>query len=525
MPSQAVVWHNEPMIAACLRAALAGLLLALVAGSALAQPLPRIERERCVFRAPRGDKIECYTLVVPENRANPKSQEVRLKVAVLKAKRPLAADPLIYLAGGPGDSPLVASTAGADPLSEGDWWNDTATIRKRRDVIIISQRGAGGSTPNLDCFEPRTSEPARVKRRAVTEPQEREILLRCRADFDKRKIDLAMYGTPTLADDVADLVKAMQLGKVNLYGISYGTRWALEIMRRHPGIVRSAVLDGIYPPQVNGEQNEPEIVRTVFEQLYGECAADKLCRERNPDLARNVRDVLTQADRTPLELTLALEDGPQPVKLDGSKLLLVLLHMMRQGEAALVPEAVTALKRGDKRIVKQFAEDLEEDDGGLLETNAQQFGGLFNTIECRETWAGVDHNARERAIQAGGVYSLTAQLSKLPAFCPVWRVPVAPPAERQPVTAPIPTLLMSGSYDWLTPATWGREAAKHLPEARHVIFRAQGHGVSSQDQCAARLRDEFVDAPDPRWPLPCRADTPPDFAGAAERVKALEKKE
>ena len=90
----------------------------------------------------------------------------------------------------------------------------------------------------------------------------------------------------------------------------------------------------------------------------------------------------------------------------------------------------------------------------------------------------------------------------------------------------IPTLLLSGGYDWLTPPTWGREAAKSLSASRHVVFRAQGHGVSSQDQCAARLRDEFVDAPDPRWPLPCRADTPPDFTTAAERVKTLpEKKE
>jgi pimeloyl-ACP methyl ester carboxylesterase len=516
------MWHNGSMIASGHRIVLACLLLLLGMGSALAAPpLPRLERERCVFRPPRGDKIECYTLVVAENRGNPKSAEVRLKVARLKSKRPIAADPVIYLAGGPGDAPLVASTAGADPLAEGDWWNDTAVIRKRRDVIIISQRGAGGSSPNLDCFEPRSSEPARAKRRAVTEPQEREILLRCRADFDRRRIDIGMYSTPALADDVADLVSVMQLKHVNLYGISYGTRWALSVMRRHPGIVRSAVLDGVYPPQINGEQNEPEIVRTVFEQLYAECAADKLCRERNPDLAGSVRAILTEAERAPLELTLQLEDGPQPVKLDGAKLLLVLLHMMRQGEAALVPEGVTALRRGDKRLIRQFAEDLEEDDGGLLETNAQQFGGLFNTIECRETWAGVDQGARDRAIQTGGIYSLTAQLSKLPAFCPVWRVPVATAAERQPVTSAIPTLLLSGGYDWLTPAAWGRDAAKHLPDSRHVIFRAQGHGVSSQDQCAARLRDEFFDAPDPRWPLPCRADAPPDFAGAAERIKMM----
>src|SRR6186713_326783 len=104
MPSQTVMWHNPTMIASCLRVVTAGLLVALATGGALAQP--RLERERCVFRPPRGDKIECYTLVVPENRANPKGQEVRLKVAVLKARRPLASDPLIYLAGGPGDAPL-----------------------------------------------------------------------------------------------------------------------------------------------------------------------------------------------------------------------------------------------------------------------------------------------------------------------------------------------------------------------------------------------------------------------------------
>ena len=103
----------------------------------------------------------------------------------------------------------------------------------------------------------------------------------------------------------------------------------------------------------------------------------------------------------------------------------------------------------------------------------------------------------------------------------MWRVPVAPPAERQPVTAAIPALVLSGGYDWLTPPSWGRDAAKNLPESRHVIFRSQGHGVSSQDQCAARLRDEFFDSPDPRWPLPCRADTPLDFKSAAERVKQM----
>jgi len=512
------MWHNLSMARLCWRGGLAAFLI-ILAGSALAAP--RLERERCAFKPPRGDRVECYVLIVPENREQPEGREVRLKVAVLKAKRTASAEPMVYLSGGPGDAPLVASTAGADALAEGDWWNETANIRRKRDVVILSQRGAGGATPNLDCFDPRTSEPAKARRRAVTEEQEREILTRCRSGLDRRRIDLAMYTTPALADDVADLAAAMGQSRINIYGVSYGTRWALEVMRRHPNLVRAAVLDGVYPPQVNGEQNEPDIVRRAFEQLYTDCASDALCRERHPALRATVEGAIEAAQGKPLELKLQLDDGPQPVRLDGPKLLMVLLHMMREGEAALIPETVGAIQRNDLRLVRMFAEDLESNDGGLLEQNAQQFDGLYNSIECRETWAAVDRAARRKQIEASGVYGLTAKTSKSPAFCPVWRVAPAPASERQPVKAATPTLLLSGTYDWLTPPAWGREAARHLSSSRHVVFRAQGHGVVVQDPCAARLRDAFIDSPEPKRALPCRADTPPNFIAAFERARNL----
>ncbi|CAN5922985.1 alpha/beta fold hydrolase [soil metagenome] len=512
------MWQNMSMARLWLRSGLAAFLL-ILAGQALAAS--RLERERCSFKPPRGDRVECFVLVVPENRDQPDGREVRLKVAVLKAKRTASAEPLVYLSGGPGDAPLVATTPGADALAEGDWWNETAAIRRKRDVIILSQRGAGGSSPNLECFDPRTSDPAKARRRAVTEDQEREILMRCRTSLDRRKIDLGMYATPALADDVADLAAALQLPKINLYGVSYGTRWGLEVMRRHPNLVRAAVLDGVYPPQVNGEQNESEIVRRAFEQLYAECVADTLCRERHPNLRGTVEGVIESAQAKPLELTLQLEDGPQGVKLDGPKLLMVLLHMMREGEAALIPETVAAIQRGDTRLLKMFAEDLESSDGGLLEQNAQQFDGLYNSIECRETWAAVDRPARRKQIESSGVYGLNARTSKSPTFCPVWRVGIAPTAERQPVKSSIPTLLLSGAFDWLTPPSWGREAARHISPSRHVVFRAQGHGVVVQDPCAARLRDAFIDEPDPKRALPCRADTPPNFTAAYDRARNL----
>jgi len=511
------MWHNLSMARMWFLAVAAFLLV--LAGSV--QAAPRLEKERCAYKPPRGDRVECFVLVVPENREQPQGREIKLKVAILKAKRTAGVEPLIYLSGGPGDSPLVASSPGADALSEGDWWNETAAIRRRRDVVILSQRGAGGSTPNLDCFDSRQSEPAKARRRAVTEQQERDILARCRANLERRKIDLAMYATPALADDVADLATALGQARINIYGVSYGTRWGLEVMRRHPELVRAAVLDGVYPPQVNGEQNEPEIIRRAFEQLYADCAADLVCRERQPGLRFTVESLIEGAERVPIEMTLILPDGPHTVRLDGAKVLMVLLNMMREGEVASIPETAGAARRGDLRLLKLYAEDLETNDGGLLEQNAQQFDGLYNSIECRETWPMVDRNARRRAIETNGIYGLNARASKSPTFCPVWRVTPAPAAERQPVRSEVPTLLLSGGYDWLTPPAWAREAAKTLPASRNVVFRAQGHGVVVQDACAARLRDVFIEDPNPKRALPCRPDTAPNFTAAWERARNM----
>jgi len=112
------MWHNIAMVRLWLQGGLAGGLLAallVLGGSAFASP--KLERERCTFRPPRGDRIECFTLIVPENREQPEGREVRLKIAVLKAKRTVGAEPLFYLSGGPGDAPLVASSPGADALA------------------------------------------------------------------------------------------------------------------------------------------------------------------------------------------------------------------------------------------------------------------------------------------------------------------------------------------------------------------------------------------------------------------------
>jgi hypothetical protein len=126
---------------------LVGLLVALT-GPAYAEnagppPVPRFETAPCP-KLPGADelaKASCGYLVVPENRSRPAGITIRLMVAQYPARSPeKRADPIVYLAGGPGDiAPLEVNG-----LIAADFIRD-------RDIVVMSQRGTMFSEPALTC--------------------------------------------------------------------------------------------------------------------------------------------------------------------------------------------------------------------------------------------------------------------------------------------------------------------------------------------------------------------------------------
>jgi pimeloyl-ACP methyl ester carboxylesterase len=76
-----------------------------------------------------------------------------------------------------------------------------------------------------------------------------EAMLRCRDRLIQEGIDLSAYNSAASAADVNDLRIALGYDQVNLYGVSYGSRLALTVMRDYPGILRSVILDSTYPPE------------------------------------------------------------------------------------------------------------------------------------------------------------------------------------------------------------------------------------------------------------------------------------
>ena len=105
-------------------------------------------------------------------------------------------------------------------------------LLRRRNMLLVDQRGTGRSAPiNCPALQNLVG---RYDIAAALRPQ-----LGDHAD---------LYESQLSADDVSAVIRALQLGKVELDGDSYGTFFTQVFAGRHPHQIRSIVLDSAYPP-------------------------------------------------------------------------------------------------------------------------------------------------------------------------------------------------------------------------------------------------------------------------------------
>ena len=114
-------------------------------------------------------------------------------------------------------------------------------VNESRDLVLIDQRGMGSSAP-LECEVPEdeawllTTE----QRREMT----REMLTQCLAELEA---DVTLYTQDLANQDANQILTALGYDKVNLYGVSWGTRSALLYAHQFPQHVRTLILDGSLP--------------------------------------------------------------------------------------------------------------------------------------------------------------------------------------------------------------------------------------------------------------------------------------
>ena len=454
-----------------------------------------------------GPGVECGYLTVPQNRADPNSRKIRLAVAVRKTKsQNPKPDPVVYLAGGPGNPPFVHNFD--------NWQLD-------RDLILLGQRGTMKGDPFLSCSEVDRflSDAIEIGAQdAIYSEKSADALRACRQRVAADVIDVAPYNTTESAADIADLRVAMGIERWNVYGLSYGVDLALQTLRDHPEGIRSVVLDSVPPPQANAIESGWAYAAQSFDAIFGGCAADPACAARYPDVRAEFTRLVNQLAIDPLRVTLhgGTAQGTDVV-IDGYKLAsgVVVAAAQTPGQLARIPAMIHKLATGDPT---DAATALTE----ITPPNLVSYGLMYSVL-CSEM---VPRTNAEKVYAAGkralpdfpdGVLALPAQVPSVFTDCQQWKVPAAPASVAEPVRSDVPVLLASGSFDSATPPSLAAEAAKNLPNSRVLVVPGSGHEVALNTPdaaaCFLQVMRSFYDDP-ARYNADCVASLRvPPFAG------------
>jgi pimeloyl-ACP methyl ester carboxylesterase len=417
---------------------------------------------------------QCGTLEVPEDRARPAGRKVTLSIAVLPANtldpRP---DPLFLLAGGPGQA---ASHLGPFAVQ-------LTGVRKDRDIVLVDQRGTGRSSALLcEAFKSDDS----LAEALDLDPVPRAAS--CARELAAKGVDAAQYTTAAWVEDLEAVRSAMGYPKINLWGGSYGTRAALEYLRRHPDRVRSAVLDGVVPPSSVLTLDVWTSRDRAVDAILRSCATSAACGAAHPDLDGTLASLRRELGPTGRDVPVA---DPRTGEVEIVRMtfdhVVASLHPLTYVPdlAALVPEAIGLAARGD--YAPLFAATSRVT-GALAE---QMNAALQFSVTCAEDAPRIAPDAVARAL--AGMRSRDLALRTI-AACDVWPRGAAPADAVAPVASDVPVLLISGGLDPVTPPSNGTLVAKTLPNSRHIVAAGYGHIVSPR-ACGPRLVAAFVDDP------------------------------
>jgi len=455
--------------------------------------VPRFEPAECQFRLPPGREVTCGYVVVPENRSSEADSGHRLwlHVAIVHSKSDQPApDPVVYLGGGPGGN-VSEYTYGIARMFD--------RIYRDRDVIVFDQRGVGLSQPSLDCPEVDAYVLEMLDQNPTPEEETRrslEVYQTCRDRLAAEGIDLSAYNSAENAADVDDIRRALGYDEWNLYGVSYGTRLALTTMRDHPEGIRSVVLDSVVPLQVDLLSEIGPNAERAIDLLFERCAADAACDAAYPDLETFFFALVAQLNAVPI--TLRVE--PYDVLLDGDDLISVLRQLL------YISDVIPDLPKMIYDIEQERYDDLVGWLGLLLFDGEYFSEGMYASVQCAEEVP--FHVSDETEVMLDKLDPrlrdyFAASIDDYSGLCDTWDVRTADLAENEPVVSAIPTLVLSGEYDPITPPAWGQLAAESLENVFYAEFRGLGHGVFGDRICARRIVEAFLSAPDVEPDLTC----------------------
>jgi pimeloyl-ACP methyl ester carboxylesterase len=394
----------------------------------------RVPQDRVALRSCQlpgiVEPLRCAEVRVPEVRGAAATRTLRLRVVVVPALRPSPTnDPWVELVGGPGN----AATDFARQFVE-----ELAYIRETHDVLLVDQRGTGGSNP-LYCEELALHQVSSLPPRFPTAAVDA-----CRARLTAHAA-LDHFTTVDAAEDLDAVRQALGYETLNLFGSSYGTRVVLEYLRRYSPHVRSAMLWGVVSPEFQRPLWYPRDGQAAFDRLVAECAQEGTCRRAFPAITIELRQLLARLDTTPVPITLT-DPGTQrefATTITSAGVAQAIWSSLAEPDRARqLPLVIHAAAEGNYGPLRTL-------DVATRPPRRRYYNGMHLSVVCGEE---VLQSSDAQIVDASRGSFMNAERGlEYRAACVRWRVPRAESATTAPVVSRAPTLIVSGAMDPITP--------------------------------------------------------------------------
>ncbi len=459
---------------------------------AACQPLPetaetagrsfgQVQFQPCTLTSPQASgnvEAQCGTFEVAENPAEPQGRRIALNIAWLEADKNSVGspDPVFFLAGGPGQAATEVASVINQALRE---------VRKQRDVILVDQRGTGGSNP-LTCLGADGKELPVDESGAPTPEAMADYARRCAASLQDRA-DTRFYTTTQAVADLDAVRAALGVEKINLIGGSYGTRVAQQYAARYPQHTRALVIDGVAPNElvVGGD------FANTFEDAIGlqaaQCRGTPACAKRFPtDTGDQLRAVMARLRQAPVEVEYR-DPGTGQARRD------TLTAETVTGLAfafSYVPQLSSLLPL----VLDEAAQQRYAPLMSLARMAGRQVGGQINrgmqwSVICAEDadrYVAPEHSDRLLGPEVAQMFF---------AACQAWNAGERPQDFNLPLASELPVLLLSGELDPVTPPRYAEQVLKGLPNGRHLVAKGQGHGTLGVG-CMPKLLGQYLENAD-----------------------------
>ena len=423
-------------------------------------------------RLKRVDSVaRCAMVAVPEDYAakDGAGKTISIHVAVLPAlARNAEPDPVYFFAGGPGQA---ASDIGSLVSALGD-------LRKSRDIVLVDQRGTGKSkTLTCDAASNDPNVDPLIQAFSASDEALQRDWAKCIATL---KGNAATHRSDDYIDDLERVRKALNHNKINVWGGSYGSRVALRYMKRYPQSIRAAVIDGVAPTSLHLPDDALASSEAELRSALAACEATVGCAKAYPNVLATFDTLLSELRAQPRKVNFSHPANGNPISgvVSDRTLVTLIWPMLYMPEASrMVPSLIEQAVQGNfaPLAATLTASAIGEGDIAI----AQRFA-----VMCAEDMLGRTPAPNPRFQALNDLFY---------GFCKGFPHGKVAPEFFEATTSDIPTLLLSGTQDPVTPPSQGTLAARTLTNSKHVIVAGMGHIVSPHP-CVRRIITKFVES-------------------------------